>query len=105
MNFIVINEAIGTCQVWKLPLLEIKTINKSNKQRPYQIIKTSGFGFWSYKRRKRTRNNVFIKSQKTPVSSFTAMRHAKNKEQMYYQDKETCRLACEVRNDVKEPET
>ena len=33
------------------------------------------------------------------------MRHAKNKEQMYYQDKETCRLACEVRNDVKEPET
>ena len=33
------------------------------------------------------------------------MKQAKNKEQMYDQDTETCRLAFEVRNEVKEPET
>ena len=85
--------------------MEIKNINKSNKQRSNQVIETSGFGFWSYKRRKRTRSNVFIKSQKIPVSNFRAMKQAKNKEQMYDQDTETCRLPFDVRNEVKEPET
>ena len=33
------------------------------------------------------------------------MKQAENKEQMYDQDTETCRLAFEVRNEVKEPET
>ena len=33
------------------------------------------------------------------------MKQAKNKEQMYDQDIETSRLAFEVRNEVKEPET
>ena len=33
------------------------------------------------------------------------MKQARNKEQMYDQDTETSRLAFEVRNEVKEPET
>ena len=83
----------------------MKIINKRNKQRSYEVIETSGFGFWSYKQRKRTRKNGFNNSQKTPVSNFTVIKQAKYKEQMYDQDTETCRLAFEVRNEVKEPET
>ena len=86
-------------------MLEIKIINKRNKKRSYEVIETSGSGFLSYKRRKRTRNNVFNKPQKIPVSNFSAIKQAKNKEQMYHQDTETCRLAFEVKNEVKEPET
>ena len=59
------------------PLLEIKTINKNKKRRPYQAIKTSGVGFWSHKQRKRTRNKIFIKSQKIPILNFIALNQAK----------------------------
>ena len=62
------------------PLLEIKTINKNKKRRPYQDIKTSGVGFWSHKRRKRTRNKIFIKSQKIPILNFIALNQAKEQE-------------------------
>ena len=56
------------------PLLEIKTINKNKKRRPYQDIKTS------HKRRKRTRNKIFIKSQKIPILNFIALNQAKEQE-------------------------
>ena len=59
------------------PLLEIKTINKNKRRRPYQAIKTSGVGFWSHKQRKRTRNKIFIKSQKIPILNFIALNQAK----------------------------
>ena len=53
MNFIAINEATGTNN-----LLEIETTNKNKKQRSYQVIKTSGFGFISHEQSKRRRNKV-----------------------------------------------
>ena len=79
INFIAINEVIEqtSCQVKKFSLLKIKTINKNKKWRSYQVIEPSGFGFWSHKRSKRTRNKVFIKSQKIPVSNFIAINQAK----------------------------
>ena len=91
----------------KLPLLEIKTINGNKKQRSYQVIETSGFDFWRHKRSKRTRtrNKVFIKSQKAPFSNFISINQAKNKERTYYQSTETCRFGFEVRNEVKGLET
>ena len=46
MNFIAINEAIGTNILSSYRnLLEIKTINKNKKKRSYQIIETFSFGF------------------------------------------------------------
>ena len=78
MNFVSINEAKGTNVPSTFhPLLEIKTINKNKKQRSYQTIKTSGVGFGNHKWRKRTRNKIFIKSQKIPVSIFIAINQAK----------------------------
>ena len=62
------------------PLLEIKTINKNKKRRPYQDIKTSGVGFWSHKQLKRTRNKILIKSQKIPILNFIALNQAKEQE-------------------------
>ena len=59
------------------PMLEIKTMNKNKRQRSYQVIRTSGGGFWSDKWNKRTRNKIFIKSQKIPISSFIALNQAK----------------------------
>ena len=60
-----------------LPLLEMKTINKNKKQSSCQVIEISGFGFWSHKRRKRTRKKVIIKSPKIPVSNFISINQAK----------------------------
>ena len=58
-------------------MLEIKTINKIKKQRSYQAIKTSGVGFWTHKWSNRTRNKIFINSQKIPVLSFITINQAK----------------------------
>ena len=62
------------------PLLEIKTVNKNKKQRSYQAIETSSVGFWSHKQSKRTSKQNFFKSQKIPVSIFTAISQAKEQE-------------------------
>ena len=64
-------------KLYKLPLLEIKTINKNKKLRSYQVTETSSFGFWSHKQSKIIRNKVSIKSQKISGSNFIAINQAK----------------------------
>ena len=87
------------------PLLEIKTINKNKKRRPYQAIKTSGVGFWSHKQRKRTRNKIFIKSQKIPILNFIALNQAKEQGTCLIKAQKLAVFVFEVRNKVKETET
>ena len=71
----------------------------------YQGTEGTVLVFEAIKRSKRTRNKIFIKSQKIPVSSFIALNQAKEQGINVIKAQKLAALVFEVRNEVKEPET
>ena len=70
-------------------MLEIKTINKNKKQRSYQVIETSGFGFEAIKKGKEQETKFLLSLRKFPFT-----------EQMSYQGTETYSFCFGIRNKV-----